>query len=42
MRQEEEDANEVVLPSVFSALASHELANNGKKIHGLAFRNGLL
>ncbi|KAG7971556.1 hypothetical protein I3843_07G140300 [Carya illinoinensis] len=42
MRQEEEDENEFILTSVLSALASDEFVNNGKQIHCLAFKRGLL
>ncbi|KAF6164226.1 hypothetical protein GIB67_010196 [Kingdonia uniflora] len=42
MRGDEEEENEFVFTSVLSALADPELIHNGKQIHCLAFKNGLL
>ncbi|KAJ4964253.1 hypothetical protein NE237_024192 [Protea cynaroides] len=42
MRQEEDDGNEFVLTSILSALVLPEFVANGKQIHGLALKNGLL
>lgn len=42
MRREEEGENEFVFTSVLSALTAPELVNNGKQIHCIAVKNGLL
>ncbi|RVX15825.1 Pentatricopeptide repeat-containing protein [Vitis vinifera] len=42
MRREEEGENEFVFTSVLSALTLPELVNNGKQIHCIAVKNGLL
>ena len=42
MRREGEGDNEFVFTSVLSGLTVPQLVNNGKQIHGIAIKNGLL